>query len=215
MKNKKIIYGILICLLLTVGIGGFAIYHNINQSPLRLHVIANSDSPYDQEVKLFVRDQILDLLAQNMNDAKTKESAIAALLASLPEIEKRCNEVLSELAPYGAEARLEVAQFPTKRYGEMVLPAGKYDALRVVLGEGRGKNWWCVLFPPLCLVDLAKEVEVTALPVTEADTRVSAPVGGSAVDEKMDEKMGEGDQKSLDVIDSQVKVKMKWSFFNK
>lgn len=172
--KKKIIPVILATMLIAVGIGGFAIYNNLGQSPLRLHVIANSDSSYDQEIKLFVRDQILGMLADTMGEAVTKEEAMTELSAALPQIEECCNQVLAGIAPYGATAELEVAQFPTRRYENMVLPAGEYDALRIVLGEGKGKNWWCVLFPPLCLVDVTKEVKTTTVYSSEDSLPVSA-----------------------------------------
>ncbi|MGI5892735.1 MAG: stage II sporulation protein R [Bacillota bacterium] len=176
--RKKIIYGIMIAMLLTVGIGGFSIYQNALESPLRLHVIANSDSSYDQEVKLFVRDQILDILSDSMADSSSKQEAIDALAANLPQIEERCNEVLKDIAPYSAQAKLEVAEFPSRKYRDTVLPAGEYDALRVVLGDGKGKNWWCVLFPPLCLVDLAKDVKVST---SYSPSEDSIPVSGNKI----------------------------------
>ncbi|MCL2817112.1 MAG: stage II sporulation protein R [Clostridiales bacterium] len=146
-------------LLLAVGLAG-SLFHlsaeaNVPaaDSLIRLHVIANSDSPYDQEVKLLVRDKVIEVLESALAGVSGKEEAAAVIGQNLGLIEEACREVLAGLADYGVRAGLGEAEFPTKAYGDWVLPAGEYDALRIVLGEGRGRNWWCVLFPPLCFVD--------------------------------------------------------------
>lgn len=122
------------------------------QSVLRLHVIANSDSPADQAVKLAVRDRILALMPQ----AESKHMARQYLTANGKALYAAVEETLAEQGcGYGAQLRLGESAFPGKRYGGDYYPAGSYDALQVVLGAGTGKNWWCVLFPPLCLIDAA------------------------------------------------------------
>ncbi|MCL2677894.1 MAG: stage II sporulation protein R [Clostridiales bacterium] len=146
-------------LLLVIGLAGFGLFVSAEayapqtDSLIRLHVIANSDSPYDQEVKLLIRDKVIEVLEKALNGAANKEEAAAAISQNLELIEEACREVLRGLADYGVSASLCSAEFPTKAYGDWVLPAGEYDALRIILGEGRGRNWWCVLFPPLCFVD--------------------------------------------------------------
>ncbi len=183
--NKNQIIAIIVMLLFgTVGLG---IYHmqetEVAGAPLRLHVIANSDSVYDQEVKFQVRDEILNLLSDVMKDAASKEEAMKDIRMVLPQIEEECNAVLKNYTTYTASASLEKADFPTRRYGDLVLPAGNYDALRIVLGDGDGHNWWCVLFPPLCFVDATgnfsnQTVSTTAesVPVTAGTVQIKLKI---------------------------------------
>ena len=118
---------------------------------LRLHVVANSDSEEDQRVKLLVRDALLRAFAP----AGSLSEAEEVLLHSGGGVLETVEEVLREEGcAYGAQLRFGVMQFPDKTYGEATYPAGAYEALRVELGEAQGQNWWCVLFPPLCLVDI-------------------------------------------------------------
>ena len=130
------------------------------QNLVRLHIIANSDDPADQAVKLKVRDRILREVGAELGSAADARQALATVRAELGRIEALANDELSKDGhPYGAAAVVGVYDFPDRTYGDLTLPAGRYNALRVVLGEGRGQNWWCVLFPPICLVDLAVDVE--------------------------------------------------------
>jgi stage II sporulation protein R len=127
------------------------------EKPLRLHVLANSDSFFDQQLKLQVRDYIITIMEPQLEDAQTKEEAMSIIEASLPELNASCNEFLAGRATYQATIALERTDFPRIDYDGLVLAEGEYDALRIVLGAGEGQNWWCVLFPPLCFVDLAGE----------------------------------------------------------
>ncbi len=116
---------------------------------LRLHILANSDSEDDQAVKLRVRDALLPLFEA----AATYEDARAYVLSHGAALLALCQRVLSEAgAPYGAQLLLGVSDFPDRTYNDALFPAGPYDALQIVLGDGTGHNWWCVLFPPLCIV---------------------------------------------------------------
>ena len=137
---------------------------DISDNILRLHIIANSDSEYDQAIKIKVRDQIIsqtsDLFSSSMSIEETKQTA-AENLALFEEI---ANAVLDENScAYIARAEIGNFGFPTKRYGSVILPSGQYDAVRIVIGEGSGQNWWCVMFPPLCLVDGAVEMQPESL----------------------------------------------------
>lgn len=119
---------------------------------LRLHILANSNSLEDQQLKLRVRDRLLEEGARWFSPSASKAEAQAALQEALPQVASLAQE---ELRAAGCEASVAVElrheSFPRKCYGDYTLPAGDYDALRVLLGEGEGQNWWCVLYPNLCL----------------------------------------------------------------
>lgn len=146
---------VLLCLLLLTATltvlpvhGEAAIYDSV----IRLHVLANSDTPEDQAVKLQVRDAVLAVTEPWLQHAKSREEAADILSAHLDEIEQTA---ANTLAAAGADARVRVTltkeEYPTKRYENLAFPAGPYLSLRVLIGEAAGQNWWCVLFPPLCL----------------------------------------------------------------
>ncbi len=125
-----------------------------NENILRLHVVANSDSAKDQAVKLAVRDAILAHEA-DMAACRDSEQAKATLMADGGELLALVEQTLAEEgADYGAQLVLGIYDFPDRSYGDAFYPAGEYEALRVVLGEGGGQNWWCVMFPPLCILEL-------------------------------------------------------------
>jgi stage II sporulation protein R len=130
---------------------------NLSDKLIRFHVIANSDLDSDQKVKLKVRDAILKKFGPILEKSGSRDESLAIISDNVEEIEKVANEILkSEGKDYMAKAVLGNSTFPIKQYGSITLPAGEYTALRVVLGEGDGKNWWCVMFPPLCFIDVTK-----------------------------------------------------------
>ena len=131
---------------------------------IRLHVIANSDSPEDQALKLQVRDRILEEAGDLIASGATLEEARAALEEALPALAAAGAEAVgNEGYAYPATASLEDGVwFPTKEYTDFSLPAGQYTALRVVIGAGGGRNWWCVVFPPLCLGSVSETAAETA-----------------------------------------------------
>ena len=144
--------------------------------PLRLHVLAASDRPFDQSIKLAVRDHVLEYLETTIEGCKSKEEAMTVIASRLPQIELVCNTCLDYCgADYDASAMLETADFPETSYDGVVFAAGEYDALRIVLGEGNGHNWWCVLFPPLCFVDMAASADEDAVIAAwaESDSEVA------------------------------------------
>ena len=119
---------------------------------LRLHVIANSDSEADQQVKLQVRNAVVTWLSDNLSEVFTKEQAIKYINLNLSSICYEANKVLSEHGfDYIATVEVGSSHFPGKVYGDFYLPAGEYDALKIILGAGEGQNWWCIAFPALCL----------------------------------------------------------------
>nr|WP_317412786.1 stage II sporulation protein R [uncultured Solibaculum sp.] len=125
---------------------------NIRESVFRLHVLANSDSQEDQELKLKVRDRILLESEHLMDGVSDREEAKQIAKQHLPELEAAAqDEIYRQGYDYPVEVRLEKTYFNTRQYDTVTLPAGQYDALRVLIGAGEGHNWWCVMFPPMCL----------------------------------------------------------------
>ena len=146
------------------------------QRMVRLHVIANSDSQDDQTLKLQVRDAVLEQAAVYLEEVSDVESAVAVLTAHLEELSLVGQAVVErEGYSYPVAAQLGSTHFPTKYYDGFALPAGDYQALRVVIGAGEGENWWCVAFPTLC-VSAASEWQTTAVSggLTEEDVALMA-----------------------------------------
>ena len=145
------------------GIRAVHTQQEISDKVVRLHVVANSDSEEDQALKLRVRDAILartTALLEASADRSDAEGLIRGQLLELEELAKK--EIAAAGYDYTVEAELTEMDFPTKEYESFTLPAGNYLALRVSIGEGKGQNWWCVVFPPLCTA-AAAEVPASAL----------------------------------------------------
>lgn len=127
-----------------------------SESCLRLHIIANSDSEEDQAVKLKVRDAVLALVREDFS-AGSREEAVTELLSRGAEMQETAEQVLRVNGfDYGAQLIEGEFDFPDRVYGDELYPAGRYEALRIVLGDGEGRNWWCVMFPPLCVIETAE-----------------------------------------------------------
>ncbi len=125
---------------------------DISDKLIRLHVIANSDSDTDQELKLKVRDEILKYVSDLTEGCESIDDARCLVSDNLDELKNIANSVIAENGfDYTSRAELSEVYFPTRVYDSFSLPAGDYNALRIHLGRGEGKNWWCVLFPPLCV----------------------------------------------------------------
>ncbi len=125
---------------------------NLREDVVRLHILANSDSEIDQQVKLMVRDGLLKKNSAILSGTVTKENAHIYFEKSKDELLNEAEIILRENGfKYGASISLEEEYFETRQYGKLTFPAGNYLSLKVVLGEGKGKNWWCVMFPPLCV----------------------------------------------------------------
>ncbi len=123
----------------------------IYEDTLRLHILANSDSEEDQELKLKIRDKLLLKYGENLRQNKNIGDAVSKIGELLPSIEADVNLWLRELnSKYGASVTLTEEWYDTREYEDFSLPAGQYKSLRVIIGEGDGKNWWCVMYPPLC-----------------------------------------------------------------
>ena len=134
----------------------------IRSGLFRLHVIANSDSAEDQALKLKVRDALLEESGEIFQNKKAKEGAEKAACKNLGQFLQTAEKTIHENGKdYSVSVSVGKSRFPTRVYENITLPAGEYDALRVVIGEGKGKNWWCVMFPPLCLPAAEKEEELS------------------------------------------------------
>lgn len=143
----------------------------LNDQIIRLHVVADTDDPVDQEVKLQVRDEILRLVDAIKEGAASKDEVLSRLKERLPELQQAANDVLKQLGKhYDAVVTLQEEAFPTRFYDTFSLPAGVYDSLRVTIGSGEGKNWWCVVFPELCVPAASADVENTAEEAGFSDT---------------------------------------------
>ncbi len=122
---------------------------------IRLHVLANSDSPEDQELKLKVRDKIIADMNDKLRNSKSIDETREIVKNNIEEIKGiALKEIEFNEKDYQVSVSLDKQNFPTKSYGGFTLPAGEYEALRVVIGDGKGQNWWCVMFPPLCFIDI-------------------------------------------------------------
>ncbi len=129
--------------------------HNL----IRFHVIANSDSDRDQALKRKVRDLIVKEMTPEFSEAKNLDQAREIAASHLEEIRSIAVEEVKDWGEdYPVSVQLGNFDFPVKSYGDLTLPAGNYEAVRVVIGDGQGANWWCVLFPPLCFVDVSRSM---------------------------------------------------------
>ena len=163
---KKMIRTLTICLAVSVLIRFAALLgdkQTLKEELIRLHVVANSDSEDDQTIKLRVRDAVTEYLQTAMTDIADPVEAKAYLQENLPKIQTLANQVL-EKAGVEPDAAVSLAKeaFDTRFYDTFQLPAGVYESLRIVIGEGEGRNWWCVVFPSLCLPATSSGFETVA-----------------------------------------------------
>lgn len=136
------------------------IQSDISREVIRFHVLANSDSNKDQALKLKVRDEVIKMLSADLKESNSKAETKIMLAKNIDKITLKAEEVIkAEGYDYPIKVEIGYSYFPTKAYGDIKLPAGEYEALRILIGNAEGKNWWCIMFPPLCFVDVtAKEV---------------------------------------------------------
>ena len=147
---------------------------------LRLHVLANSDSQADQALKLRVRDAVLERAEGLLAGAEDRAAAEALLAARLPDLAAAGADAVGA-AGYGYPVTVSLEDscwFPTRVYEDFALPAGRYTALRVEIGAGAGRNWWCVVFPPLCLGSVSETAEETAAQAGLTEREVALLAGG-------------------------------------
>ena len=158
--GKKIIIIPIVFLIAVLGIRTYnkieeyKIQKEISSKIIRFHVRANSDSEEDQKLKLKVRDEVMAYLDERLPKSGSVKDAKAVLNDNIEEIGQIALATIhKEGYNYSVSVYFEESYFPIKTYGDMVFPAGKYEAFRIDIGDSEGKNWWCVLFPPLCFVD--------------------------------------------------------------
>ena len=131
-----------------------AISDNLYNSIFRLHIIANSDSEEDQNLKYIVRDNLINYMNDNCKNLSSRDEVIKYAQNHLEIIKQIAENTIKEKGfNYPVQVEIGKFEFPTKNYGDISFPTGFYDALRVKIGESSGRNWWCVMFPPLCFVD--------------------------------------------------------------
>ena len=140
----------------------YAVYKNrqlLGEEIIRLHIVADTNKPEDQEIKLLVRDEILTMVEDIKDGASSKSEVLDRLEEQLPRLHDAANAVISKTGKhYQATVTLLKEEFPTRYYDTFALPAGIYDSLRITIGSGEGKNWWCVIFPDLCSAAASTEV---------------------------------------------------------
>lgn len=183
MKNIKFIFSLALIIsfiyMVSFHSNSQEAYMNLKDGIIRLHVKANSDTEEDQALKLKVRDRILKETAPLLEKSESIEETRAIVKENLDNIKSIAEEVIKEEGKdYKVEVNFGMTSFPTRKYGEMVLPAGEYEALLVTIGEGKGKNWWCVMFPPLCFVEMTHGVA--------ANTEESLDIVTDDIDEDLD-----------------------------
>lgn len=130
-----------------------SIQHSLANKVLRLHILANSNSAFDQNLKLKVRDKVVEFLTPKLKESKNLSQTKEIISNNLTAIKDIAEQVVLQDSDYSVNVSLATSSFPTKYYEDFSFPAGTYEALKIVIGEGNGNNWWCVMFPPLCFTD--------------------------------------------------------------
>ncbi|WP_312906370.1 stage II sporulation protein R [Tissierella praeacuta] len=141
---------------------------------IRFHIRANSDKEEDQALKLKIRDEILKEMKEKFKYTKTLEESREVIRENMKEMKDITERVIQkEGKDYDVAITLDQDNFPTRKYGNLVLPSGEYETLLITLGEGKGQNWWCIMFPPLCFVDITHSVAYNV--EKELDTKIEEP----------------------------------------
>lgn len=162
MKKICILSGILLSLLVT----GYVVkakqanmQEDLAKEVFRFHVLANSDSEEDQALKMQVKEAVISYMKEELPQSDSVEMTKAWALSHTEEIEELAEQVVcQEGYDYSVNAKVTTCDFPDKTYGDITFPAGEYEALRIEIGEAKGQNWWCVLYPNLCFIDAVHAV---------------------------------------------------------
>lgn len=158
-KILLILFLIVLFLIVNIKYYASAVSSELNENIFRLHIIANSDSDSDQKLKLKVRDSIISFMEELEKQCKTKDDVINIVNSNISNFENIAKNTIKENG-FDYDVSIEVGEFyfPTKYYGNISMPAGMYDAIKIEIGDAKGQNWWCSLFPPLCFTDISSGI---------------------------------------------------------
>lgn len=157
MKSRLSVFLLTFSVLIALSLPVSALFPSLSEAKLyssviRLHILANSDSAEDQQLKLSVRDEVLNTVSDILRNAESKSEAEEVLKQNIELIKQSAEKVIvSSGYSYSVSVTLTEEQYPTRTYENVTLPAGEYTSLRILIGEAEGQNWWCVLFPKLCI----------------------------------------------------------------
>ena len=159
IQKSKFIILLIILISLYIFINAYSyvnqVSYDLQKSVLRLHVIANSDSEEDQNLKYLVRDNLIQYMNSLCSSSSSKAEVIECASKHLTDFKNIANQTIAENGfSYNADVDLGNFEFPTKTYADISFPSGNYDAIKVKLGDAKGQNWWCVLYPALCFIDV-------------------------------------------------------------
>lgn len=177
-------------------------YDDVKDSLIRFHVIANSDTDEDQKLKLKVKDKVIDYLYPFLSNSQSLDESRQIIKNNMDKVRNLAEQVIKENKyDYSVKVELSRENFPDKSYGNITLPQGNYEAFRIIIGSGQGRNWWCVMFPPLCFVDESKaQVEYDK---TEERIKASEKQSDLQSELKLDEnnhdKQSEDDKNKIEV----------------
>lgn len=176
-------------------------YEDIVNEIIRFHVLANSDSDEDQNLKLKVRDKVIEYVSNKLEACDNLDEARSFIIENKSAIEEIAEDVITENGYlYNVTSVLSRENFPDKVYGDLIFPQGEYEAYRILIGEAKGQNWWCVMFPPLCFVDGTKDT---------VDSREIE----KKLDESKNEKKAAKDKVKVEEEDGRNKIKFKFKIF--
>jgi stage II sporulation protein R len=132
-------------------------YDEVKDALIRFHVIANSDSDEDQKLKIEIKNKVINYLYPYLNSSESLDQSRQIIKDKMADVKKLAEQIVKDNNyKYNIKVELSRENFPDKSYGNITLPQGNYEAFRIIIGSGQGKNWWCVMFPPLCFVDESK-----------------------------------------------------------
>jgi len=173
-ENKHIVLGAIILGLAWVFLYSVSLAARGSSAPihhnqvLRLHIVAHSNSPAEQALKLALRDGVWHFMNELVNEASSMHEARSIISENLPAIENIANQIIIENhSRHDVSANLTSLNFPVMSYAGIIFPQGRYEALQIVVGSGFGNNWWCVMFPPMCLMEITQAEVVEVLEETQ------------------------------------------------
>ena len=186
-------------------------YDDVKNSLIRFHVIANTDNEDDQNLKIKVKNKVIEYLYPYLNDSKSLDESRQIIKDRMQDVKKLAEEVIKENNyKYKIQVELSRENFPDKSYGNITLPQGNYEAFRIIIGDGQGRNWWCVMFPPLCFVDESKaevEYDKTENRINSKKDNLNLEIKSNS-DENKPEELDKQNDKEKNENDIQIKFKI-------